>query len=278
MSEEEVSQPFKGQSLSKLINTWSQVDPAGALTFLEKNPATPGTDPTKLLQNWGGLDPEAALGWLANNPMLPNESGSPVALYDSVFTGWLVSDALAAANYVAQHLDVPEVRSSLGRATWAVQQYEPESFDSWITGLADDETRTEAIKGASEFAAPTDPAAIARWVTRQPIEEHGDALRLPLTLWLEKDSEAALKWVDGLPTPVRDSAIEIVCRNAILDRRQRLQLAQLVANHERRVSTLAVLLHEWFSDEPASAKAWLQQSGLPNEDKATLFASEKDAD
>lgn len=179
MSENVVSQPFKGQALSKLINIWSQVDPVGALAFVEQNPETPGTDLTKLLQHWGGLDPEAALAWLANNPIFPSKAATPVALYDSVFTGWLVRDALPAANYVALHLDVPEIRSSFGRATWDVQEFRPESFDSWIENLPDEETRIEAIKRASDFAAPTDPAAIAQWVATQPLNEEGDALILP---------------------------------------------------------------------------------------------------
>jgi len=279
MSEDVVLQPFKGQSLSKLINIWSQVDPVGAVGFVEKNSDTPGTDLTKLLQHWGGLDPEAALTWLANDPIFLRKRAAPenvILLYDSLFTGWLVRDALPAAKYVAQHLDVPEIRSSLGQATWSVQYYQPESLDSWMKNLPNEETRIEAVKGASSFAAPTDPAGAAEWVASRPLEEQGDALILPLTLWLEKDSEAAFKWIKDLPTSVRDGAIQIVCGNPILDRQKRLQLVELVANHQIRVSALTELLREWFSEEPANAEAWLQQSNLSNEDKTNLRVSAKD--
>jgi hypothetical protein len=273
-----VSQPFKGQTLSKLIDIWSQIDPVGALAFVEKNPDTPGTDLTKLLQHWGGMDPEAALAWLARNPILPKEAAAPenaIALYDSLFSGWLIRDALPAANYVAEHLDLPEIRSSLGRATYSVHYYRPESFDSWMKSLPNEETRIEAIKGASDFDAHTAPAADAQWVASRPLEEQGDALILPLTLWLEKDSEAAVKWINDLPTSIRDGAIQIACSDTRLDRQKRLQLAEFVANHETRVLALSVLLHEWFSEEPANAETWLQESSLSNEDKAGLLESEK---
>ncbi len=82
--------------------------------------------------------------------------------------------------------------------------------------------------------------------------------------------------MNELTAPVRDGAIRIVCGDPSVDRQKRLQLVELVTNHQIRVSALTVLLHEWFSEEPANAEAWLPQSNLSNEDKADLLVSAKD--
>jgi len=261
----------KTKSLNSALTKWSEVEPASAAKFLDQFP----TQDRELLgarmmiaQNWAASDPAAALAWAAAQ----GDGREGRISMSGVIAGWWDNDPRAAEAYVAEHLDALGTQSVMQIASQIYRQ-DPQRAKEWTNSLPTVDARRMATTNIAMQMASTDPKAASEWAATLPDDVRGRTLEGVIARWARNDSPAVGEWINGLNGAVRDEAVSAF--SSILSARDpasALTWATTVSDPTRRNTTVDRLVTGWLRRSPADAKAWIQNSALPDPEKTRLLS------
>lgn len=220
----------------RILSTWAEKDPAGAVNFVWQNQSDGGRGEWALrtvMAEWASRDFNAAKNWLVSLPagnmrdavlagLLterrwgggsaeidprsaldlivqlggPDSEARRTAMSEQL-ARWARDDFDAAALWARNQPDRKLAGELLGSALREVASYDPQRAIRALPTLSTDAQLT-AGKAIAESWAQSDPAAAARWVaTWPPTEASLEAQREIAARWMRQDSRAALTWLEG---------------------------------------------------------------------------------
>jgi hypothetical protein len=261
----------KTRSLSTALSRWSEADPVAAAKFLDQFPSRDrgffGAR-MSIAENWATTDPTAALAW-AQAQGDPQETRASMA---GVVSGWWETDPRAAEAYVAAHLDTLGLDSVM-RITTQLFQQDPQRAKEWANSLSTTEARRTANSFLVNQMAETDPKGASEWAASLPEDVRSRTLSAAISRWARNDLRAAGEWINRLDGAIRDEAVSTysaVAANS--DPAAGLTWAATLSDPKLRSSTVARIVTSWLRRSPADARAWVQNSSLPEPEKTRLLA------
>src|ERR1043166_7151783 len=199
--------------MDALLERWSGTDPPAAAKFLDhlndSHSELVGTA-AKAAFAWGNVDPVGALAWVEK----ANHKEISEYLFVQVIKGWSRSDSAAAGAYVAQHADNPGAKAAAAAMTEQLARNDPNVAVSWISTLPRGEAKAEAEERLAMLWGEKDPATAAHWVETLPKEEQVSVVSQLASAWAAQDWASTRRWIATLPTGVRDGAISAAISGA----------------------------------------------------------------
>lgn len=256
---------------SALVN-WSQTNPPAAAQFILENPELREMSGSKILRNWGWIEGPAAVAWLKEHP-----SGSDYAEikeWPEAMLGWLEKDPAAASTYIVDHVDDPKMLQCISQAASGLFDVDKGLALQWPDKLPAGEIREMAISEiAKEYAETESPQEAAEWIVRLPSKTGIEALDRVMSKWTQKDSDAALAWINSGAGNLRDEALASFCRNIPgKDARKAIEAANLIVDPARRIQTIEAVIENTPDSALQQVRGWIQSSLLSPEQKAQLLA------
>ena len=261
----------KSRSLSAGLSKWSEIDPVQAAKFLDESGSRDGAfynARMSIAQNWAASDPSAALAW-AQAQTDRRDRGISVS---GVISGWWENDPRAAEDYVTSHLDDVGLGAVM-RITSQLFEQDPQRAREWASRLPTAEARRNANTFIVSQMADNDPKAASEWAANLPEDVRSRTLGGAIAKWARNDPQAAGQWINGLNGAVRDEAIATYSTMiAPNDAAAALGWAVTVADQKIRTESVERILNGWLRRSPSEARTWIQNSVLPEPEKARLLA------
>lgn len=257
---------FLGLALQK----WSQIDPVSAAKFLD---ASAGKDRAlmgariAIADNWAGSDPQAALAWAQSQT---DEQSSRIAVSGAI-SGWWRTDPRAAEAYVASHLDTLGLDAVMS-VTRQIFGEDQQRARDWANQLSTPEARRAATTFVAMQMANSDPKGAAEWVVTLPEDLRERAISGVVNSWARRDPEAAAGWISGLGGAPRDQAVSAYSSTlSARDPTTALSWAASILDEKIRENSVQRIVTGWLRRSPNEATAWIQNSTLPDAEKARLL-------
>ena len=260
----------KNKSLNSALGKWSELEPAAAAKFLDQFPKEREFLGARMMiaQNWAASDPAAALAWATAQ----GDGREARISMNGVINGWWDADPRAAEAYVAEHADTLGFQPVMQIASQLYKQ-DPQRAREWAASLPTAETRRMATTNIAMQMSENDPKAAGEWAATLSDELRDRTLQGVISRWARNDSQAVAKWIDGLNGTVRDEALGAFSSTlAASDPATALTWAATVTDPTRRNATVDRVVSGWLRRSPNDAKAWIQNSSLPEAEKTRLLA------
>ena len=263
---------IREQLLDAALSNWSQANPAAAAEFVVENPEVREISGSKILRNWGWIEGHAAVAWLNEHP--GGNDYLAVNELSEVMLGWLEKDPSAASTYIVDHLNDGKMPACIRSAASALFYVDKSRALQWPEKLAAGEIRETAIVAIATAYSETDPKEAAEWIVRFPNKTGVAAIEGVISNWTDKDSDAALAWINSGAGNLRDEALSIFCDNmAGKGPGKAIEAANLIVDPARRVRAIEAIVVRNTSDSALEqVKGWIQSSFLSPEQKAQLLA------
>jgi len=127
-----------------------------------------------------------------------------------VVTGWSHTDSTKAAEWVAKHVDEPEMQSALlTELELSAARTNPESHADGLVARSDSPQNRQLAGLAASRWADKAPDKAAEWAAKiEDPELFKVAVMAISEMWLKQNSIEASKWIGGLPAgDARDQAV-----------------------------------------------------------------------
>jgi len=293
-------------SIVLLAEWWARHDPTGAFEWArrERMGSTPAVM-AAVVRAWAERDPEEAARAVERigNPERRRTSA------DALVRGWNDSGEPGLLDYLfglPRGIDRQRVISVVTRRK--VHQDGVEETFRWAEALADDPDRFKlnVFRRVATWATEIDPQRAAAWAARHGEAEYGKGLyRRVGTRWAQQDGRAAMTWLATLPAgEERDAGVQETYRvwlsrdnDVAMDwlraaelepwlepalalyvqslarqsPEQALQWTALIHDAERRREATIRIGRHWHQVDPDAAQAWLDRSGLPEQDRKWIL-------
>lgn len=261
---------FKRKAAAAAMYAWAFHDPAGARLALDSLDDADATEALKVqfVSGWmRGERPEGVAEYIASQP-----AGIPRQKYMNALSTELMREgAEAVIRWVEAIPDdaVEDYKSvAFRRAANMLAVVDPIQASRWIEGHLD---RDYSVYGPSAIGrrwVEQDPPAALQWLTGLPAGEvKDDAVRTAFQRWLDRDRKAAEAWVlSASPAEGVDGAVRtLVRRDNRTDPGSALVWAQRIHDPSVQRGVLIAAGQGWFRRDPEGARAWLAESGLPED-------------
>jgi hypothetical protein len=257
--------------LSNAVTKWSQVEPVAAAQFLDSIGAK-GLDYTGAFNttaaNWALQDPVAALAWAQQHP-----DGFGNLAMQGAIQGWWRKDAPAAEAYVAALPDTSGRQEMAASFASLLFRSDPIHARAWVSQLPSAEARRVANNNIAQLWAMDDPAAATQWAAQLPTDERGASVGAAARIWAQQDPEAAGDFLNSLGGTTRDEAVAFFSSATAYENSSlALTWAATIADPKMRTDTEERVVTEWLKQDAAGARSWIQNSSLPEADKARLLS------
>lgn len=261
----------KTKSLTSALTKWSEVEPAAAAKFLDEFPAQEREylgARMMIAQNWAASDPAAALAWAAAQ----GDGREGKISMSGVISGWWDADPRAAEAYVVEHADTLGTQPLMQIISQMYRQ-DPERAKQFANNLPTVEMRRTAASNIAMQMSFNDPKAASQWAATLPDDVRGRTLESVVSRWARNDSRAAGEWINGLNGAVRDEAVTAFSSSlGMSDPAAALTWATTLSDPTRRNAAVERVVTAWLRRSPNDAKAWIQSSPLPEEEKTRLLS------
>ena len=259
--------------LGNAATKWSEVDPPAAAKFLQSVTAGAGTffgDTHAIAENWGAIDPQAALAWAQEQDRGHSHINFAT---NGAIAGWWSKDPRAAEAYVAAQAGGPNKQAAANLAS-RIAHTDPQRAAEWVTQLPDAEARRMANASIAMQFSGTDPKGATEWALALPADDRGYALSATIENWSRADPQAAADWANALPEAERDTAVVAYSgTTAYRDPAAALAWAATINDTGKRQKSIQRIFTDWVQRSKDDATAWVQNSQLPEDQKARLLAT-----
>ncbi len=122
--------------------------------------------------------------------------------------------------------------------------------------------------------AQQDGLAAMTWLATLPAGGERDAgVQETYRVWLSRDREAAMAWLRGAELePWLEPALALYVKSLARERpEEALEWTALIRDAERRREATMKIGRYWHQVDPDAARAWLDRSGLPEEDRKWIL-------
>lgn len=182
-------------------------------------------------------------------------------------------DPAAASTYIVDHVDDPKILQCISQAASGLFDVDKRLALQWPDKLPAGEIREMAISEIAKEYAETDPQEAAEWIVRLPSKTGIEALDRVMSKWTQKDSDAALTWINSGAGNLRDEALASFCRNIPgKNAGKAIEAANLIVDPARRLQTIEAVIENTPDSALQQVRGWIQSSLLSPEQKAQLLA------
>ena len=262
----------KTNFVSSAVTKWSSLEPVAAAQFLDAIGAK-GLDYTSAFNstaaNWATQDSAAALAWAQQHP-----DGYGNLALQGALNGWWQTDPKAAEAYVASLPDASGRQETTMSFANMLFRSDPAHARQWVSQLQSVDARKAANSAIAQSWAQDDPEAATRWAASLPQDERGIALGGAARFWAKEDPKGAGNFLDSLGGAMRDEAVGFFSATlAYEDSALALNWAATISDPSMRQKSEEMIASEWLKQNPAAAKDWIQNSSLPEVEKARLLGA-----
>lgn len=201
-----------------------------------------------------------------------------------VLTGEIMKQGAPAVMRWAEALpeDLPNEfkRLAFFHAASVVAQEDPRRAAAWFEVHRTRPYTEQTLEGiALAWAQHHDPPALFEWLKSldgagaRP-GEVSEAMLFGYRAWQRRAPEEAEAWLrSALPHPELDSAVaHQVRRTSQSSGRSAIEWAALIQDQEVRQRSLQLAAGMWLREDPEAARAWLEQSDLPEASKRAILS------
>jgi hypothetical protein len=277
---QEARQRLRGREeqsvMSAILAAWARRDAPAAWAWARVEAADNPTELDAVLSTVGALDANTAWRWARE---FAGEHGEQTqAVYAAALRGInYAGDYETAARLLAEEkwpvaANAAALAGLLG-SQWG--RYDPAKAAEWAKRLPPGEEATTARLNVGQSWMESDPAGASRYAREMPPGEVRQMLvGQAVTLWIDRQPNEALAWVDALgPDPDYDEAVAMIATTVPQEPQAALDRAREIFNEEIRLRTLGRILVNWQAHEPAAAQAYLAYSpALSDETRRELSA------
>ncbi len=258
--------------LASALAKWAQIAPPDAAKFFDTTSAAGKHfywTASTIAQNWAALDPQSALSWAQS---LAEKDGFNHAINGAV-TGWWSKDHAAAEAHALAHLSDSSGRQLATHLANYIYSRDPERAKDWVNNLPDVQARTQATNMLVAQMGWSDPKAATEWAATLPPDVRDSSLRQAVHTWAATDPSATGDWINTLRGVARDQAASAYTNGLVgRDPAVAAQWAMSISDAKLRGSSLDRVASEWLRKNAAEASTWIQNSGLPVDQKQRLLA------
>lgn len=290
-----------------LAEWWARHDPATAFDWARREGrANTPVLATTVVHAWAERDPEEAARAIEGiaDPERRRQS------VDALVRGWYDSGRPGLLDYLSglpRGIDRQRAISVVTRRK--VHREGIEQTFRWAAALPDDPDRFKlnVFRRVGTWAAEVDPHEAAAWAEKHGEEEYGQGLFRRVGIrWAEQDGAAAMAWLATLPAGAeRDVSVQETYRTWLSRDReaalawlraaelepwlepalalyvkslarespeQALEWTALILDAERRREATMKIGRYWHQIDPDAARAWLDRSGLSEEDRKWVLS------
>ena len=160
---------------------------------------------------------------------------------------------------------------------WA--EFQPIQAAEAAAAITDPTVRNQALHGIVGGWSQADPAGLVQFASQLPVEADRDALvSQSLERWVREDAAAAVQWINGQPANANlDQGAAAVATMESIEPKVASSWAETVVDPELRSETLANVLRNWLTANPAEAENYFNSTEdlLPDDRQqiADLIAS-----
>ncbi|MEE2672599.1 MAG: hypothetical protein VX466_02315 [Myxococcota bacterium] len=286
---------------------WARFDPAAAFSWTQHQlPTEHPIVVTAVLRTWARTDPVAAL--LASKVSNQKLRGM---FAEACVIGWEESGLPGLLEYVYGLPEGGlQQRAITVLARRKVLRDGPDAAFEWAAGLPDsaDVFKMQALRRVASYAAEVDPPTAAKWAesllgghfekgvpqrvgarwvkrdpraamewlaTLTPGREREDGVRETFRAWVREDRDAAVEYATTVKLePWLDPVVARVAQLFVKDDPLlAIEWAGKLADENLRISTTGSVARAWFNWDELPARAWVDQSDLPDHIKQKIFAT-----
>ena len=287
------------QEYRLLMYAWGQFDAPSAIQFMRKKA---GSGPaiwfsaSAAMSGWSAQDPQAAIDW-ANEQDDRRMMGS----YNmGIVSGWVTKDVKAAAEYVTSLDRGRETGRMLSTVSTEMLKQGSQVAKAWAEGLGDEGFKEDAFRSLTRSMARQNVDDVADWLQKHVNQKYSDDsfdelaeqwsrqdpeaslnyfLSLPegssqkegviesVQTWVRDDVEAAGEWINKQdPGSSTDLAVFSYAREVARENPESaVEWAASIQDSDLKQKGLVEVGQRWFREDAEAAKAWLPNSGLPEE-------------
>ena len=292
-----------GQLLRVLFSRWAQQDPTAALTRWETLPAGPARAAAlrALVESWSRRDPPAALAWARGRDPGADRTAALEACLRELAARDPATAIAEAATLPAGHAQERVLQQAFAHlvrrqpdeaarllpalppgdaqtlivsdVARALAERDLPAALAWSNGLTIDFTRWLALGSVLGVWAQRDPAAAARHVLELPPGPTLDYIAGQFVIHLAARPAEAIAWAESLTPSARDAAfVTLAAAWAQLSPAEAVAWAGGLPAEPTRTNALAAAHAVWRALDPAAARQWLEDAGLPPATRSRILA------
>jgi hypothetical protein len=255
--------PMGGQGPASIIaSEWARQDPAAALAWAGSLTTDRSQAMTAVIGEVAKTDPKKAA------EMVAGMDGDKGGAYRAVAESYGASNFSEAQAWV-RSLPADEQAGALAAAIRGLSKSDPQAAAKQAALMAAGDAKDRVISDVVRDLARIDPTAAGDFLKQQDSERaQRDSMRQLMPTWVAQDSSAALGYANSLPAGnVRDSALQsYVWSNNSAAPADLIKVAETIADEGDRNRTVGVAAMRWMREDPAAAKAYVEQSASIPED------------
>jgi hypothetical protein len=220
-----------------------------------------GTDREAALQNawetWAGKDPAGAALALGETDKASRPKGDNVKA--AIARAWSQIDPSAAAAWIQ---GLPGERGRIWNAfSPNVQQLGASGCSKLLASIDAGPAEADLASRMAREMAGTDPRQAVDWAASLPRDGRGPALGSAVSLWVQKDPEAALAWMQALSVGAdRDTAARGSAQIlAQIDPTEAAKWVPLIQNPTEQTVATSEVVSQWIRVDREAAAAWVAQ-------------------
>jgi hypothetical protein len=187
--------------------------------------------------------------------------------------GWLEKDPAAGSTYIVDHVNDGKMSECIHQTASALFYVDKPRALQWPEKLPAGEIRETAIREIAKAYSETDPKEAADWVVQLPSKTGVEALESVMSSWTQKDSEAALAWINSGAGNRREDALVSFCAGISgKSPGKAIEAANLIVDPARRFQTIEAIVGSRSDSTSEQVRGWIQASLLSPEQKAQMLA------
>jgi len=193
-----------------LLTAWANVDPIGALDYVQANTRGDFARGT-ILTAWANADPDSAIRWATNN----HTGDGPNPHLAGVIRGIAAQDPARATELLTSMPRSRERGQALDGILPHLIAMGVGEAQTWINNLEDDSLRNGALERSAVRIAAIDPAMAVEMLLANPGQAQDRRLDDVFNTWASKDQNAAIASMNQLPAgDLRSNALRGIVSNA----------------------------------------------------------------
>lgn len=251
--------------LSLMVGELSQQNPEKAAALIEAQFAAPSNDVTlNLLKTWSQTDPAAALSWLRENQQNLEPLDRPL-LVESVLIQYAKQDPEFAAAQLHSLPPQQKSRELINAIATSLAASNPDQAMAWLKNLRSDQFTSSAVEHAQveilKHSLQADPQSAAAMID----EISSNELLLEIVphtavAWAQRDLAEAVSWLEGQSNQqVQQASLAAIANHS-------------VQNDPQAAFDLLMSFPDWFDGSDATGPLANALTRIATQDPALILA------
>lgn len=250
--------PMGAQGGASIIaSEWARQDPAAAMAWATSLTIEKSQAMNSVIGEIAKTDPQKAAQML-----LTMDSSDKVNAYRSVASQYGALNFAEAQTWI-RTLPADAQDEALASAIGGLSNKDPQAAAVQVGLMVAGDAKDRAIAGVVKDLARLNPQEAAKFLKQQDSQQaQQDAMRQLMPAWVAQNSTEALVYANSFAAgDVRDSALQsYVWNNHSSAPSDLMQVAETITDEGERSRTIGFAASRWMREDPAAAKAYVQQS------------------